>query len=112
MHISAMNVRITFQKNEVISDEIGNHTNSWTDYFSCYATTSTKTGAEEESSAQTVVTERLDFTVRFSSEVANIYPDKYRIVLGDRIYNIRSVDDMAFKHRSMKFHTELERRQA
>ena len=31
MDIAAMNVRIKFQKNAVVTDKIGNHTNSWTD---------------------------------------------------------------------------------
>lgn len=54
--------------------------------------------------------ERIDFTVRYSSETAVVTTDKYRILLHDRIYNILSVDDMAFKHNSLKFHAELVRR--
>jgi len=38
MDIAAMNVRITLQANETTTDEYGNHKNTWTDYFSCYAT--------------------------------------------------------------------------
>ena len=111
MHVSAMNVRISIQKNAVVTDKIGNHKNVWADYYSCYATTSAKTGEKEgEETAQTVHAERMDFTVRYSSETAAITPDGFRILLGDRIYNIISVDDMAFKHRSLKFHAELVRR--
>ena len=110
MNIGRLNVRITFQKNEVVVDDIGNHTNRWVDYFSCYASTSTKTGDESSTAGQTVVTEKLDFTIRYSSEVSDISPDKYRIKLMERTYNIKSVDDMAFKHNSIKFHTELEKR--
>ena len=40
MDIAAMNVRVTLQKNEVITDKYGNHKNTWTNYFSCYATIS------------------------------------------------------------------------
>ena len=36
MNIAAMRIRITFQKSQVVKDEIGNHTNEWVDYFSCY----------------------------------------------------------------------------
>ena len=111
MHIAAMNVRIMFQKNTVVSDEIGNHTNEWTDYFSCYATTSTKTGKESEEAATNTVTEKLDFNVRYCSETAQITADGFRIKLKDRVYNILSVDDMAFKHKSLKMHAELVRRQ-
>ena len=68
MNISGMRIRITFQKNEVVKDDIGNHTNKWTDYFSCYATAVEKESGETEVAGQTVVNERMDFTVRFCSE--------------------------------------------
>jgi len=112
MNIGRLNIRITFQKNEIIEDEIGNHINEWTDYFSCHATSSTKIGeTESESVAQTVAKEKVDFTGRYCKEVATIEPGTHRILLGDRVYNIISVDDMAFKHKSLKFHAELVRRQ-
>ena len=51
MDVAAMNVRIMFQKNEMVSDAIGNHENVWTDYYSCHATVSNsqgKSSAESE----------------------------------------------------------------
>ena len=110
MNISGMRIRITFQKNEVVKDDIGNHTNMWTDYFSCYATAVEKESGEAEVVGQTVVNERMDFTVRYCSELSTVVPDKFRIVYKDRIYNIRSVSDMGFKKRSLKMHTQRERR--
>ena len=110
MKIAAMRIRITFQKHEVVTDEIGNHTNAWVDYFSCYATAVEKDSGEEEVAGQTVVNERVDFTIRYCSEVSAIVPDKFRIVYQDRIYNIRSVSDMGFKKKSLKMHTQRERR--
>ena len=47
MNISNMNVRITIQKNAVVIDKIGNHTNEWQDYYTCYATVSGETGTEQ-----------------------------------------------------------------
>ena len=110
MNIAAMRIRITFQKSQVVEDEIGNHTNEWVDYFSCYATAVEKDSGEEEVAGQTVVNERVDFTIRYCSEVSAIVPDKFRIVYQDRIYNIRSVSDMGFRKRSLKMHTQRERR--
>ena len=37
MNIELLNVRIFIQKNEVISDAIGNRKNAWKDYYTCYA---------------------------------------------------------------------------
>ena len=109
MNIAAMNVRITFQKNEVLTDSVGNHLNQWTDYFSCYATTSVKTASEQEETGMTRVSDTMNFTVRYCSETAVIEPDKFRIILQDRIYNIQSVDDMGFKKRCLKMRAVRER---
>ena len=83
MNIAGLRVRITIQKNTTAVDRIGNHTSVWTDFFSC------------------------DITVRYSSETAVVNSKQYRILLGDRIYNILSIDEMGFKHNSRLFHTVL-----
>ena len=46
MDIASMNVQITFQKNEVQTDEIGNRTNAWEDYYSCHASVSGENGSK------------------------------------------------------------------
>lgn len=110
MNVAAMNVRITIQKNELVTDKIGNHTNQWVDYFTCWATCSNQTGQEEDDAGQTLETDQMDFTVRYCSETAAVVSTKYRIIMDDRIYNILHVDDMAFKRNSLKFRAELVRR--
>ena len=109
MNISGLRVRINIQRNETVVDKYGNHKSVWTDYFSCWATavTSGLSAGEEESAGHTVEADRLDITVRYSSETAVVNSKQYRILLGDRIYNILSIDEMGFKHNSRKFHTEL-----
>ena len=110
MNIGAMNVRIVIQKNAVTTDDIGNHLNTWGDCFSCWATASGQSGDEGLTAGQTVDTDRMDLTVRYSSETAAVKPGTHRIIMGDRIYDIDHVDDMAFKHNSLKFHASLARR--
>ena len=107
MHIEGLRVRIKIQKQETITDKYGNHKSGWTDYFSCWATPSTQTGQEGEEAAHTEEEDRLVFTVRYCTETAAVTSKLYRILLGDRIYNIVHVDDMGFKHNSRKFHAEL-----
>lgn len=107
MHIEGLRVRIKIQKQETIIDKYGNHKSAWIDYFRCWATPSTQTGQEGEEAAHSKEEDRLDFTARYSSETAAVTSKKYRILLGDRIYNIVHVDDMGFKHNSRKFHAEL-----
>ena len=110
MHIAGMRVRITLQKNETVVDAYGNHTNTWTDYFTCWATASSQTGQEEENAAATNEEDRMDFTVRYSSETAAVVSTKFRIVFMDRIYDIDHVDDMGFRKNSIKFHAHLVKR--
>ena len=107
MHIEGLRVRIRIQKNETVTDRYGNHKSAWTDYFSCWATASTQTGQEGEEAAHTKEEDRLDFTVRYCTETAVVTAKQYRILLGERIYNIVHVDDMGFKHNSRKFHAAL-----
>ena len=110
MHIAGMRVRITIQKNETVADKNGNHKNTWTDYFSCWATASNQTGKENDEGSKTDEEDRMDFTVRYSSETAAVVSTKYRILLMDRIYDIDHVDDMGFKRNSRKFHAHLVKR--
>ena len=109
MNIAGLRVRITIQKNDTVTDKYGNHKSVWQDYFYCWATavTSGLSTSEEEAAGHTVEADRLDLTVRYSSETAAVNSKQYRVLLGDRIYNILSIDEMGFKHNSRKLHTQL-----
>lgn len=110
MNIARLNTRITIQKSVTRVDKAKNHTSSWKDYFTCWATASTGSQDKSEEAAHTVEEERLDFTVRYSSETAAVTPKGYRISFKNRIYDITGVDDMGFLHNSIKYHTTLKER--
>ena len=109
MNIAGLRVRITIQKNATITDQYGNHKSSWIDFFSCWATglTGGLSSSEEETAGHTIEADRLDLTIRYSSETAVVNSKEYRVLLGNRIYNILSIDEMGFKHNSRKLHTQL-----
>lgn len=109
MNVAGLNTRITIQKNETVVDPYRNHTSVWQDYFSCWATAvaSGKSAEETQNAGYTQEADRLDITVRWSSETAAVNAKEYRILLGGRIYNIISIDDMGFRRHSRKFHTIL-----
>ena len=92
MDIGLLNLRIQIQKNAVISDAIGNRKNTWTDYFSCYATIGGESGTEIYRAGEILESTDLTFTVRYSSETAAVTPSGYRIVYGGELYNIIAVD--------------------
>ena len=108
MNIGELRVRIKIQKNETVTDKYGNHTNTWTDYFSCWATVGTSSGSEN-SDAIVNQEESLDFTVRYSSETAAVESTKYRIVAAGKTYNITYANPMGYKHNSLKFNCKLEK---
>jgi len=110
MNIAGLRVRITIQRNSTRIDSIGNHTSAWEDFFTCWATATTGGGRETEDAGHTVEGDTMSFTVRWSSETAAVNSKQYRILLGDRIYNITGIDDMGFRHNSRKFHAELKER--
>ena len=109
MDIAGLRVRITIQKNETVTDRYGNHTSVWTDFFSCWATAtmSGKSDEETRNAAYTQEADRLDITVRWSSETAAVNSKQYRILLGDRSYDIIAIDEMGFKRNSRKFFCRL-----
>lgn len=110
MKISDMNIRILVQKSVTIIDSIGNHINAWEDYYSCHASAFTKSMGESDGAGHTEVNETVDFNARYSSEMAGISADRYRIIFNGKIYNIKAVDFMGFKNRSVRIYAEREKK--
>lgn len=46
--IDKLNERITIEKSTVVTDKVGNHRNTWEEYFTCFAYASTYQVQEEE----------------------------------------------------------------
>ncbi len=110
MNIAGLRVRITIQKDVTVTDRYGNHVSEWQDYASCWAAPYSQSGEEAESAGHTVEGDKVEFTVRFSTLTAAITAKQYRVLFGDRIYNITHVDDMGYKRVSRKFRCELAER--
>lgn len=112
MDIAGLRVRITIQQNETVVDRIGNHTSAWDDFFTCWATAtmSGKSAEEKQEAGHTQESDRLDITVRWSSETAAVNSKQYRVLLDGRIYDILGIDEMGFRHNSRKFFCRLSER--
>lgn len=108
--IEKLNERIIIQRNEVLIDRYGNHANTWTDYYPCYARTNTY--VKEEESGILITDERsITFEVRFCSELSGITSIGYRVMFHDEIYNIESVDMMNWNRRFIHLKCRKEERQ-
>ena len=92
MDIGLLNLRIQIQKNAVISDAIGNRKNTWTDYFSCYATIGGESGTEVYRAGETLESADLTFTVRYSvRQRQSRLPDTALCMAANCITSLRSI---------------------
>ncbi len=103
MDIANLNVRITFQKNALQTDAIGNHKNSWDNYYTCHATVSGEGGREKSVAGITVEDYDIAFTVRFCWKASVIDATHYRVLFNNELYNIVSVDHMNYRNECLKF---------
>ena len=110
MEISLLNVKVTFQKNSVVADDIGNRRNVWEDYYTCHATVSGEGGNEKAAVGLTVVDSDIAFTIRFCKRAAEVTADGFRILFGGETYNIVAVDHMNYRKKTLKFRCEKARR--
>ncbi len=110
MDVALLNVKIAFQKNEVVVDAIGNHKNQWVDYYACHVTVSGEGGSEKAVAGLIVEDSDISFTVRYCKKAAEITTDGYRVKFGDALYNIVSIDHMNYKKKALKFKCEKVRR--
>lgn len=110
MDVALLNRKITVQKNTVVTDAIGNHTNEWVDFYSCYATISGESPNESTSAGTVVDNTKADFTVRWCEAVSEITADGFRICYENEIYNILGIDHRSFKKKSIKLKCQKARR--
>lgn len=110
MDIALLNVQITFQKNKVVMDDIGNHTNRWIDDYSCHATVSGEGGTETAVAGITVDDSDVSFTARYCKRASLMDALGYRIMFGGELYNILSIDHRNYKRKSIKFKCQKVRR--
>lgn len=109
MEIAVLNIRITFQKQVTDVDEFMNHTNTASDYITCWATAS-GSGTETDAAGTTNPKETVDFTTRWCEALSKVTSEDYRIIADGKLYNILYVNPMGYKHRSLKFHCERVKR--
>lgn len=103
MRVSDLNRKIIFQNKNVEVDGIGNHKSVWMDYLTTSAYISFQGKGEEVFLGMEVDRSDISFTVRFQNRLKKINTSEYRILFGDEIYNIISIDFMNYKNRLIKF---------
>ena len=110
MDIAAMNERVMIQANTVVTDQYGNHRNSWEDYFSCYATISGENGKEQAVVGETLESTDMNVTVRYCTQTAAVRSTTHRILFRGEIYDIAAVDHLNYRKRGIRFRCRKARR--
>jgi len=107
--IARKNERITIQKSTVVVDQYKNHTNAWTDFYTCWSYANTYTANED---GDTVVSEEksISFEARYCSELSEITSTGYRVKFKGDIYDILSVDMMNYQKRSIRLSCRKQKR--
>ena len=106
MNVSLMSEKVTFQKNTVVTDAIGNHKNGWEDFYTCHATIGGEGMAspKEKEEAGTIVAEvGMTVTIRYCKKASEIGSTTHRLIFRDEIYDITSMDHMNFRKKCLKF---------
>ena len=108
-----LNEKVVFLKNTVIKDAVGNHTNEWDEYYTCFATIGGEglaSSKEEEIAGTTVEDVAMTVTVRYCEKAADVNSTGYRLLFKGEFYDIVNVDHMNFKKKSLKFSCRKVRR--
>lgn len=106
MKIHQLRVRITLQTAITEVDVIGNHTNTWTDRYSCYATVSRESPLEQTDVGAVWDDSKIDFTIRYCSEVSDVLSTTHRVLFESSVYNIIGIDHMQYNKKSIKLHCQ------
>ena len=77
--IEKLNERITIEKSTVVTDKVGNHRNTWEEYFTCFAYASTYE-AQEKDGEVTAEQKSVVFTVRWCSETRGLTSTGYHTI--------------------------------
>lgn len=111
MEVALLNAQVLFQRNTASVDAVGNRILSWEDYYSCHATLGGEgKNGEQDAAGQTTDHADAAFTVRYCDALKDVVSGKFRILYGDEIYNILSVDHRNNKRKSLKFFCKKVRR--
>ena len=113
MIAALLNEKVTFLKNTVVTDAVGNHTNEWDEYYTCFATIGGEgmaSSKEEEVAGTTVEDVAMTVTVRYCKKIADITSTGYRIHFRGELYDIVNVDHLNYKKKSLKFSCRKVRR--
>ena len=104
MNVARLSERIVIQENTATVDRVGNHINTWADYFSCHATISAEAPKEDTEAGVVWDDSKIDFTIRWCEKTSSVTSTGFRVLFRSSIYEISGGDHMNFKRKAVKLH--------
>ena len=103
MDAGAYRKKIIIQKKDgSTKDAIGNPVVAYVDDKSFYAYANGLSGREYWEAAQVQGENTVDFTVRWHPYFDQINTKEYRLVMDNKVFNIRTIDNIQYKNETVK----------
>ena len=112
MEIGKFNQKITIRQKTIISDKIGNQSEKWTDFHTCWAEVNGVYGREYWQARQANEEKTINFKIRYCEKLKNLNSTDFRIFFRDVNYDIQVVNNEFFgdKFLNIKAISEYDRR--
>jgi len=92
----------------IITIQVMDNNESWSDLFSCYAQVNGLSGNEYWAASAEQAQSTVDFTVRFTSVLSGLVPQTTRIFFRENYYDVQSIDNFMYQNRSLKFRAVMQ----
>jgi SPP1 family predicted phage head-tail adaptor len=106
--LGSMREKIVIQKKIVTTDEIGQKADVWTDFHTCRAYVNGLSGTEYFEAMRVNAENTVVFTVRFDRKISDIDPINYRILWGEKAYNLDNIDNVMYRNMYVKLRGRCE----
>lgn len=105
MNAGALRNRITVQHRTITTDEIGQRTETWTEYATVYAYANGLSTKDRYDVSAEIAENTVEFTVRHTQLMSVVNSKDYRIIFNDVVHEITSSDDIMYHHEWIKIRT-------
>lgn len=102
MNAGAYRELVTIQKQTEKRDKDGFTQLVWEDYYSNYAYVNKLSGSEFWQAAETAAQSTIRFEMRYHAKLGSVDTKNYRLKFAGRTFNITNVDDVQFRHETVK----------
>lgn len=102
MNAGAYKKLITIQRLTEERDKDGFPLEVWEEYYTNYAYVNKLSGSEFWQAAETAAQSTVRFELRYHPQLEDVNTKEFRILFGNRTFNITNVDNVQFRNETVK----------